>query len=232
MIEQILTIAIWIFIIGIVGIVCYILYLESKFKHRIIIKDIRNGSKNVVTDKFEVKKKKDGSTWWKLKKCKQEIKPFPDECLETTNKGKIFASCYRLQNTNFIPIKDNFKGDKATTKKLIEDIDPFTDNQRSMLVNQQVKAERNKKKSIADMLTASIPYIALVMIIAVFLLFFGEAVEPMQEVGDQFVSIANQFEQVSAHLDEAINDKTYYLLQDDMSGDLINNTNGVSSPPN
>ena len=202
-------------LVGIVVVLAGIIFMFlQKYKHTAVIKDCVNKNKIVATDKFRIITNKDGTTWWKLLKTKKTIIPAPQECVEITKKGKYFVQFYRIEEDTFVPCKDNFDPSTEEVKKQIsENIQPVTTNQRSLMINQYQKAERNRKKSISELIAMAVPYAALVMIVVMFMLFYGEAVQPIKEmsneVGDKWISITENIEEVTRNLDAVKNNRQH-----------------------
>lgn len=209
-VSQVLTGLLWVLIPAIIGVVLYVILVLGKYKHQVIIKDSVRGTKLVFHDKFKELRKKDGTIWWKLKKLKKEIVPAKKECVEIDHKGRMFAQFYRLDGDTFIPAKDTFDpADKKSKEDIIKTIQPFGSNERALMVNQHVKAEREKKKSIGDMLLTAVPYMAVIMILVLFMIFFNDAVKPMKEVGSQFEAVSVNLVEATDKLDAIIHDRVY-----------------------
>jgi len=207
-IGMIITGVLWTFVLGIFILLGIIINNEIKYKNRVIIKEVHNGMKLTNFDKAREIVKEDGTVWWKLRKAKAEIPPPPNECIEVDKKGKKVIQLYRIDGGEYIPAKDGFDlKDKGLTQRIINAIQPFTASQRQMLVNQHRKSVSNLKSSLSDMISKALPYMAAVMLVVMFMLFFGEAVQPMIDVGDQYTAVSNNLVKVTNKLDDIINDK-------------------------
>lgn len=229
MIGQILTIILFVLGVGIVGIGVYIYSFQKKYKHNIIIKNSINGAKLVTKDRFKVIKKPDGAIWWKLQKIKKEILPAPQTCVEVDNKGNMFVQYYRLDGDTFLPSKDSFDyNDEDITKEIISKVQPYTTEERAIMVNQHVKAMRNKTSTLGEKILQAVPYMAVVMILLIFMIFFNDAVKPIHEVGDQFSSVASSLSNTTASLDNIFHDKVHVYGEEELlKGEVVN-----EPPPN
>ena len=193
---------------GVVGLIIAIFTMNKKFNIKVIIKESLNGNKVVKHDLAKEFKKDDGIVCWKLQKSKDIIPQPPQSCIELDNKGKKVMQFYRVDGGDLIPSHDAFDPNELSTKeKIIEKIQPYTTNQRAMLVSQHLKSERNKKQSMSDMVAKALPYIAMIMLVVMFMLFFNEAVQPMLDVGSQYVTASENLVKASEKLDNAINNR-------------------------
>jgi len=206
-IGQVLNGLLWVLGITAIGLGFYFVYFTMQYKHRAVIKDSVNGTKMVRIDRFREIRKKDGTIWWKFKKLKVEVTPALKECIEVDNKGRMYAQFYRLDGDTFIPAKDTFDLEDAETKDVIKTLQPFGNNERALMINQHIKAEREKKKNIGDMIAAAIPYMAVIMILVLFMIFFDDAVKPMKEVGAQYSEVADNLAITTDRLEAIIHDR-------------------------
>ena len=63
---------------------------------------------------------------------------------------------------------------------------PLSTNDRVFYLNEDEKRLQRQKKSIADLIAAAIPYIALVIILGMLLAFWGDVVKPLREENAQW----------------------------------------------
>jgi NADH:ubiquinone oxidoreductase subunit 6 (subunit J) len=76
--------------------------------------------------------------------------------------------------------------------------EPLTTKQRSMLVSQIITAEQRKKKNWTEHLPLIVSMTALVVIIAVILLFWGEAVKPMMAYSDKMDGLLTRIDSIES----------------------------------
>jgi len=216
-IGQILIIILVIFGATFVGLGMFVWKLKKDYRHTIIIKNNINGSKLVQMDKFKIIKKSDDSVWWKLQKLKKEIIPAPQPCIEVDDKGSMFVSYYRLDGDTFIPSRDGFDySNKDTRKKIIDEVQPYTTEQRAISVSQHLKSLRDKTSTLGEKILAAVPVLAVIMILIIFMLFFNDAVKPIKEVGDQFVAVSNNLVKASDKFDNILHDKVHIYDEEEL----------------
>ena len=77
---------------------------------------------------------------------------------------------------------------------------PLTTKQRAMLVNQIRKKEERKNQGWQQHIPLIVGAIAIVAILAILLIFWGDAIEPMHTYASQMETVANKFEAVANKL--------------------------------
>ena len=177
MIDQILSMLVWVLGSTALGVIGWFLYDEMQFKHKAIVKQNDKGMSLTKIIKVREIRDKDGSLWWKLKGYKENIPRPPNQCIVIDHKGRFISHFYELDGGELKPMID--KGDKE-----ILDSHAVTTSQRQIIVNQLLKVQRQKGKSWVDLAYYAVPIMAVVMIIVVFLVFFGEAVQPLANLGN------------------------------------------------
>jgi hypothetical protein len=185
MIDQILTTLVWFLGIGVLIMVSWFVYDEMQYKHKAIVKQNDHGMNLTKIVKLKEERDKDGSLWWKLKGYKEKIPRPPNQCILIDNKGRFLSQFFELDGGELKPMID--KGSKE-----ILDLQAVTVSQRQIIVNQILKVQRQKGKSWVDLAYYAVPILAVVMIIAIFMIFFGEAVEPMVNLGNTNTELLSQ----------------------------------------
>lgn len=210
---DIVNVIIWV-ILGVLGLilvgaVIFFIAMEKKYRNKAIIKDPNNRSSRVVFDRFKVYTDKDGISWFKLRKLKKVLIPPPPECIEGDNKGRMVCTWYRIDSENFIPGKDGYE--LIDEKKFIQSIKPFKTEQRAITIAQYKKSEREKKKSWSEMLTQAVPYIVIIMLVALMLIFVPDVVEQRAQVDSdadlRMIEMLDKLESVTRNLDNLVNDR-------------------------
>lgn len=179
------TVILWLIaLIAISAIIGLLIYLMS-FKHRVRIRKIVKGRTIIIEDKAKEVRGKDGEYWWKFLKTKIKVTSPPDEAIDIGKKGKLMTEGYWIKDGRFI-----WRTDILKEEEIIEAADSvkgdhklFTSEERALYAKELKDSEAYKKKKISDLLVAAAPYIAIIMIFALFLIFFGEVISPMQELG-------------------------------------------------
>lgn len=222
------TIVIWavlgLFIAIILGIVGWLLFESTKYKHKAIIKKPVNGSIRTVFNKFKIGKDKDGNEYYRFYKKPKlygVIPPLPDEALETDNKGRFVGLWYDIDGS-LVPGKDAINTiDKA---EMIENTKPLNANQRSIYINQMNKAARDKKQGWKDIVMAAIPIAAVIILVVLNLVLLPDVIDSRaayDNAKDQaMVSVSENLVVISGNLDRIINDRG--LATDDVVGGVPN----------
>lgn len=210
-ITLILIVLIGVLVLGGIGLVWFILWLEKQYCHRAIIKKPGNRNIQLRFDKFRVMKDKEGNTYFKLKKYGKEygaIPPSPDECVELNDKGKMVVTWYDVDGS-LVPGKDGFES--VNQKALITSTKPFTANQRSIYINQFRKSERDKKKSWTDIVLAAIPIVSVIVLIAVILIFLPEVISSKADYDQSRSALEQETLEaliiITNNLDRLVNDR-------------------------
>jgi len=249
--DTLFTTVLWILISGCgIAVIAMIWYVLS-FKIKVTIREIvdENSNKVIMYDRAKVWVDKKGNKWYKFLKLKRKEPMPPSSAIKITHKGKKQVEYYLTEDGVLIPIVDSFDYEKykeenqekiqeyiksakdAKTKiPFAKDIfQPFTTNQRALMINELDASDEYKKKSLRDLIAQAIPYIALVMIITVFLIFFGEAVNPIMEVGDKVGHVVDNLGVAIERLDGMIGDGKV-ILQNETAAHV--SSSNTPSPPN
>jgi hypothetical protein len=195
-VSGITTAVIYILILlAIIGIMWFIFYWLS-FKFPVTIRDIANNRQIIGKDLAKRIKDRNGVYWWKLRRLREKIPEPPSECIDVNKKGKKSLELFRADDGSFIPIevKFNYTEWKKTQllNKATESFKPFGSNQRTMYVHELRESETYKKKKLSDTLMAIAPYIAIVLILVIFMIFFGETVKPTVALSEQVAANCNK----------------------------------------
>lgn len=165
-----------------VGVLAVFLYF-NKYNKRVIIRKRINGKNKIFYDKAR-RVDKEGVLWWRLMRGKKLIPIPPDKAIEVDKKGKDFCEFYLLESGEYIPLLD--KNDS------INEVQPFTSNQRQLLQGQFTKANLERGFKFTDYLSTLTYIAALVIIVISLLVFYGDIAKPVLEMGDKVVSMQNK----------------------------------------
>jgi len=181
---------IYIILAALVIALLFVVFYMMSFKHKVRVRKIIRGRTVIIDDKAKVVKDKGGTVWWKLFKHRVKIPAPPSECVDLTVKGKFVTEFFRTPDESYIPITvdfdyNNFQKDHDDSFK------PFPTSQRTLLVNELTESKSYLKKTFTDIIRDAIPIIAIVLILTVFMLFFGEVVEPTKDLAENLNSVAN-----------------------------------------
>ena len=180
----------WLFIILIVvgGLVAGFWYFS--FKHRVRVRKVlKNGRALIIDDKARQFKDRNGAVWWKCLKSNLKIAEPPSAALEVNSRGKIYAEGYLLSDGRFVwrdndldvaELDKHTKSDDAVRGKY----DAMDSEERALYAMELRESQQYKKKNIADMLAVAAPYIAIILIFALFMIFYGDVVQPTKEMAE------------------------------------------------
>jgi len=154
----------------------YLAYFYFSHKHRVRVRKIVSGRTIIFDDKARQFTDRKGIPKWRLWKMRKVMGLPPDECLDVTSKGKLIAECYWTGDGTPIWINTSFDFDKD--KKIVDTFEPFSSEERTMVAHEYREAESYKKRRVSELIVALAPMITIVLILTIFMLFFGEAVAP------------------------------------------------------
>lgn len=185
------SVLLWVLIIFLVGATIGAVIWWLSFKHRVRVKHSIRGRTVIIEDKARIVKDKNGSMWWKFLKTRLKVSPPPSEAIDIGRKGRFFTEGYLLEDGRFVWRIDDFdsqsfkddagvKYDKSFTGKYHF----FTSKERALLANEVVEAQQYKKRKFLDVLVAIAPYLAIIIIFVLFLVFFDSVVSPAVELGN------------------------------------------------
>lgn len=197
------------FVAGLAWFIWWVL-LHSK---TVVVRTI-TGSKRIVDVQKcrEYRDKKTGVYWWSMLWRRHKIPRPPPEAIDTTKKGKEWAEVYYTGQGSYVPVMDSVENhrdeldavaslpgnlgyvpinDDTKARDLegfVKTLQPFKESQRIPFVNQLLQAHSYKKKGWSELLMVAVPIIGVIMIVAVFLIFYGEAAGPIADMAGQVAS--------------------------------------------
>lgn len=217
----------WIIIgVVLVGAAAFILWLMS-YKHRVRVRKVfSNGRSMIIDDKARVIKGNDGSVWWKTLKTGIKTTEPPVEAREIGFKGKTYVEGYLLSDGKFVWRNNDFdyehlKSSEASSIK--GGYDALTSDERAMFVSELKDSAQYKKKKLADLLAIAAPYIAIIMIFALFLIFFGEVVTPANEMGQQLSAASADIKEAMQIVKDVVENRETLRLQQNVTGGAVPN---------
>lgn len=186
------------------GIVSYFLWTILAYNIRVVIREITDSGNLVSIDWARIKvDKKSGAEYWKLKKRKHIIPRPPAKAISTTNKGKQWVELFYIGNGQYVPAAAYDKT-LIGEDKFVKAFQPISDTQRSSYVDQLEKSEGYKKKGLHELLTQALPYIVLIFMLTIFMLFFGEAMTPTLEAAGTAAAVGKDFRETAEILREVM----------------------------
>lgn len=233
------TMAMVILALGVVGLITFWIWQVTQYKYLVIVREVVNNRTIISHDKARRIRDKDGNFWWKLLKEKVKIPEPGAEAIETTSKGKKFCEFYKLDEAGFFPVKSK-KGWAAIENKIdhvrfktyfADGFEPLTTNQRGMWLHEMREAESYKKMSKNELIAKAIPYIALILILLILLLFAGEFFTPLfqhnERIAAQNERLYESFNVMIDKLDRAVNNRVTLVGEELLS---VNQTGVVGVP--
>lgn len=236
--DVVMTVVFILLFLAMLGLIGIILIGISKYKHRIVIKEVLRGRKTIYEDKFREFKDKEGNRWFKLLKAKELIPVAPTDVVELTNKARKFVEVYRTQNGEYIWCKDTgdtkevpgdiqeIKDKKNREAKLkewreknniVEPFQPLTTNQRAMFISQMRKSEERRTNTWKEQLPTMVSIGALVIIVLALMVFWGEIAQPVlkaKDMNNQIVKNLAEMRDIQLQIEQNVQ-----VIKEQRSGD-------------
>lgn len=210
--ELIDTILLWTavmtVIIAVGGVIALMIYRKG-FNYKIQIRRVVNGRKLISEDRGRIITDGDKNKWLKRLKAprSQKLMPLPpEEAQELDMKGTIHVIANLDEKGNYQFVTDNTD---------MSSLDTLNSNQRLALTSQIKKAQSRKSFKWQEHIPLITSALALVIIIISFMVFFGEVLEPIQELGGYIVTASASFEKVSERL-ESLENNIQQLADEDV----------------
>ena len=209
------TVILWLLLVVLILAIAGLGWYLSTFKHKVRVRKIVKGRTITIDDKARETKDKDGAIWWVFLKTKIKTLSPPDEAVDISKRGKLITEGYLIKDGRFIWRVDTLKEDEIikATDSVRGDHKLFTSEERALYAKEIRDSEKYKKKSISDLLVAAAPYIAIIMIFALFLIFFGEVVAPSKELGEMIKGTVSDQRETVTILRDIIQNRQSLLLE-------------------
>lgn len=198
-----LTIVLWIVMGTLALIVLIVGYLiwETFFvyKHRFILKKpTAEGNKVIITRARELKKDKlDGAPKWQLMKGRLKVPVPPAEARGVTAFGGFYVEAWELEDGQV---------QYEIHPKKVEGVEVATTNQRVMLGQQYARAERDRRRSLNDIIGQVVLPLGMFMILAIVVIIgmvqWGEINKPGLEAKEIDRQIQISLERTIGHIVE------------------------------
>lgn len=102
-------------------------------------------------------------------------------------------------------IKDPINIDNLNELKGTDGFRVFPTNHREMMIHQMMKKDASKPKQMSEVIMYMTPFLALLMILTVFLIFFGKAVQPITDAAEGLGEKIIEMEKIQADTASQIN---------------------------
>ena len=173
---DIFTLIMWGGVLIAVGLAGWLLLSSLLYPYHVRIREMTSNSVRLIHDtSARIKKDEDGIEFLRLSKKIGEIRDIPIPPQEVIDynpkkKKKIIEAWYSDED-GITYIMD---------KGIVAGFQPFTTKQRQMMVNQLHKKETRKTQNWKENIPLIVGVTGMVVIIAVVLIFWGDAIEPIQ----------------------------------------------------
>ena len=175
------TAILWILIgVTILAVIGFIIWWYS---HKVIfiVRKITGDRPLTRVDRARIITQKGKPIKWKLRGLKANVPVPPKEAIDITTKGKLFVEAYLTEDGEFHYITDKMTGD-------IGSLYPVKNVDKEFYAQQVEEAEKYKNKGLKEILLTVAPYLTVVLILVLFMIFFNETVAPSIELGNSLVS--------------------------------------------
>lgn len=209
--DGLTTGVLWIFGIAFLGFIAWLIQYYLSFKIDCIIEEIVDGTAVVRMDKIRSYKTKDGvpkwQMWGSLFRMKKDSIAIPSEpFIKLRANGKKFVTIFKTPAGDYLVVRNS----KELVKK-VADYDEFTTAQRSMIIQEYREAQAYKPKDWQDYILPLSSMMVLVIIVACFLIFFNDAVQPIITFGNNYVASYDKMVDITGRQIE-IEDKLIRIL--------------------
>jgi len=199
--SQIGTALQWILFICVLAGLAYVVYVVFfKFKHRVIVRVVTGTTSRVEFDKAATVKKKDGTTYWRLQRRRDNIPIPPSESISLTNKGKFIITLFYTEQGEYVFVKTHFDKDLK-----IGSDDPLTTADREFYVNQIRKSEEERGfRWDANTIATATSVMGLIILVTLSFVFWGDIVEPAKAVSDNFATVTAKQAEIQTDLNDIL----------------------------
>ena len=172
---------------GIIGILVWLVVIKGN-DYIVIRREITSrGTRLIRQFRAKLKKGEDNVEYlrlWKAKGDEKELPVPPQDAIDYDPKRrKKIIECWWSPEEGITYIKDTEK---------IKGFQPLSTKQRTMVVNQLKKKEERRKHKWTEHLPMIVGMVSLVLIIAIFIIFAGDAIEPLLRLTERLDTIIDK----------------------------------------
>ena len=218
-----------IWVVVILGVIAILVigFLITSFKQRVRIRKVlRDGRSIIIDDKARVFKDRDKAVWWKTWKTKLKLAEPPVEALEINSKGKTYAEGYLLSDGKFVWRNNdfNYKHLQETSAQFVQGgYDALTSQERALYAKELRESEAYKKKKIGDLIAVAAPYIAIILIFALFVIFYADMMAPATQMSTELRGAADSIKEAMSMVKDIVQHReTIWLEQMNQTGTIPN----------
>jgi hypothetical protein len=188
-------------IIGSALLIALIWWILEQKKYNKIVHVHRVGANDTrrhFFDKCKYVKNKDGVDGWKFKSLKMRANVPPDECIEMTTNGGVFAECAIDSNNQITWLAMSLHYSDWKHNKLYE---PITTQSKGNYAYEQARNKRLRGAGWKDNLPLIATGITLVLLLGVFMAFYPKIQESQAKASAGLAEAANSLNQAVGKLD-------------------------------
>lgn len=214
-IDSFVTVLLWVLAIVLVGAVIGLGIWLLSFKHKVRVRKIIQGRTVVIDDRAREFKDRDGAIWWSFLKTKIKMTAPPEKAMDIGKRGKLVAEGYLFKDDKFVWREDLVREEDVDLelKSVKGDYRLFTSQERALFAKELRESETYKKKKLSEMLVAVAPYLAIMFIFVVFLIFFNEAVAPAVELGNSIKASLETQREIMQIVQNIVQNKESLMLK-------------------
>jgi len=170
------VVVLWILIAGVVF--SGILFIIWWYSHKVIfvIRKVTGDRPLARIDRAKVYMRRGQPIRWRLRSTKAFVPVPPKEAIDVTEKGKLFVEAYLTEDGEYHYITDKMEGQ-------IGSLHPVKSVDKEFYAQQVEEGKKYAESNFKDLLLASAPYLLMVLILVIFMIFFNETVAPTIQLG-------------------------------------------------
>lgn len=183
--DMVYTLAIVFGILSIVGLIYYLMWRAKAYDFVVIIKK-RNGQVPLVyTTKGRIKKRKGEVDQFIVQGKNSKFKGIyfpipPDACTDVLESGKKYVCGVITENMKVTWVKDK-NITLSADNKYLEGVEPFIQEDRQIIINQEIKALQEEGFQWTKWLIPIIMMVFFIIFIVIVAVFWKDVMEPMNQ---------------------------------------------------
>jgi len=158
----------------------------SSFKHQAIIRLMTGQQEIVLKDKFREIKDKNGVKRFQF--LRRRIKPVAPEkeAIDITKKGKMFVELRAFPDGTI-----KWLSSRGSSSPMVEGFAQLNSEDATMLAHEIRESIAYKPKKLNEIVLQLAPYLVILMILVIFMIFFGEVVAPTAGLADKLATASD-----------------------------------------
>lgn len=195
-----------------------LIYVIRQYKHKFRVRELTGGKTRIIDDKAR-EIKDEGVLKWKLLSRRHIIPVPPSDVIHITKNGSLSVEAYFTQTGEYKYVKDN-----GINNEMLDNFHALSTQDREFYTNEMRKAEEYKKKGIWDILRDSLPFIAILLIFILMLVFWEDIAKPGITIVEKAGEIAKSQEETARILRDTIQNRQ--TINNKEINNFINKTDG------